>query len=53
VCLDGAKNNLRIKKLSIINKNSEKIVFFSVSMRIVKSNVILNGRNIVWIVCWE
>jgi hypothetical protein len=35
VCLD-AKNSVRIEELRITNEDSEKIVIFSISVRIVK-----------------
>jgi hypothetical protein len=51
MCLDRAKNNIKIEELKIGNENSEKNSDFSISARIVKCDVILNGRNIVLIVC--
>jgi hypothetical protein len=43
LCLDRVKNNRKIKKMRILNKNSD----FYVDARIVKNDVILNNKNII------
>jgi hypothetical protein len=52
IYLGRTKNNLKIEKWRRINK-IVKINEFSVSVRIIKDNIISNGRNIVWIIFFK